>query len=214
MANPQAATQDFVSIRDVRDNVIIQKNGQMTMILLASSINFALKSLDEQQAILSQFQNFLNTIDFSLQIYMQSRRLNIDPYLGLLATLEDKQDNDLMRIQLREYMQFIRTFTTDVDVMSKNFFVAISYTPTKVQIGRGLGTLFTGSGTSAPTGTPTDTIFEEHRTQLEQRLSLVTEGLARIGVRTIPLGKDELVELFYHIYNPADQTSAAPQIDN
>lgn len=212
MPNPQAATQDFVSIRDVRDNVIIQKNGQMTMILLASSINFALKSADEQQAILMQFQSFLNTIDFSLQIYMQSRRLNIEPYIAVLSTLEVKQDNDLMRIQLREYMQFIRTFTTDVDVMSKNFFVAVSYTPTKIALGHGIGTLFSPGGVSA--GTPTDTVFEEHRSQLEQRLSLVTEGLARIGVRTIALGKDELVELFYHIYNPGDLTGAAPQIDN
>lgn len=212
MATSQAATQDFVSIRDVRDNVIIQKNGQLTMILLASSINFALKSLDEQQAILLQFQNFLNTIDFSLQIHMQSRRLNIEPYLAQLAELEGEQDNDLMRIQLREYMQFIRTFTTDVDVMSKNFFVVISYTPAKVPLGKGIGTLLGPSGGTL--STPSDTVFEEHRIQLEQRLSLVTEGLARIGVRTIPLGKDELVELFYHIFNPADQTGAAPQIQN
>ncbi|HEY0964405.1 MAG TPA: hypothetical protein VGE31_01275 [Candidatus Paceibacterota bacterium] len=211
MATPKAATQDFVSIRDVRDNIIVQKNGQLTTILLASSINFALKSLDEQQAILLQFQNFLNTMDFSLQIHMQSRRLNIEPYLSLLAQLEGEQDNDLMRIQLREYMQFIRTFTTDVDVMSKNFFVVISYTPAKVPLGRGIGTLLSSSNSGAATFT--DTVFEEHRIQLEQRLALVTEGLARIGVRTIPLGKDELVELFYHIFNPADQAGSAPHIE-
>lgn len=210
MATSHAASQDFVSIRDIRDNVVIQKNGQMTMILLASSINFALKSLDEQQAILLQFQNFLNTIDFSLQIHMQSRRLNIEPYMAQLAALEGNQDNDLMRIQLREYMQFIRTFTTDVDVMSKSFFVVVSYTPVKVQLGKGIGTLLGPSGSTATL--PNDTMFEEYRTQLEQRLALVTEGLARIGVRTIPLGKDELVELFYHIFNPGDQTGAAPQI--
>src|SRR6056297_907928 len=131
MAGSQAATQDFVSVRDIRDNVVIQKNGQMTMVLLASSINFALKSLDEQKAVLVQFQQFLNTLDFTLQIYVQSRRLNIEPYLELLASLETKQDNDLMRIQLREYMEFIRSFTEDVDVMSKNFFVVIPYTPNK-----------------------------------------------------------------------------------
>ncbi len=210
MATSKAATQDFVSIRDIRENVIIQKNGQMTMILLASSINFALKSLDEQQAILLQFQNFLNTIDFSLQIHMQSRRLNIEPYMEQLAALEGNQDNDLMRIQLREYMQFIRTFTTDVDVMSKSFFVVVSYTPVKVQLGKGIGTLLAPNGGNA--ALPNDTVFEEHRAQLEQRLALVTEGLARIGVRTIPLGKDELVELFYHIFNPGDLTGAAPQV--
>ena len=111
MATNKASTQDFVPVRDIRDNVVILKDGQMCMILLASSINFALKSLDEQRAILSQFQSFLNTIDFSLQFYIQSRQLNIQPYLEQLLQREPQQDNDLMRIQLREYMEFIRTFT-------------------------------------------------------------------------------------------------------
>ncbi len=141
---------------------------------------------------------------------MRSRRLNIQPYLDILSTLEGKQDNDLMRIQLREYMEFIRTFTTQVDVMSKNFFVIVSYSPTKVALGRGLSGLFSAKSGAA---TISDGIFEEERTQLEQRVGLVVEGLARIGVRTVTLGKDELVELFYHSYNPNDPTGSAPLID-
>ena len=207
MATGNAQTQEFVPIKEVRDNVIIQKNGQMTMILLASSVNFALKSLDEQQAILQQFQSFLNTLDFTLQVHMQSRRLNIEPYLELLSGLEANQDNDLMRIQLKEYMEFIRSFTGEVDVMSKNFFVAVSYSPSKLQTNKGVGGLL---NTNRSQASPTDGAFEEHRTQLEQRLSLVVEGLARVGVRTIALGNDELVELFYHIYNPSDPTGSAP----
>ena len=209
MSTSQARTQDFVAISDIKDNVIIQKNGQMNSVLLASSVNFALKSIDEQRAILQQFQSFLNTLDFSLQIHMQSRRLNINPYLAVLAKLEDTQDNDLMRVQLREYIEFIRSFTTDVDVMSKNFFVVVPYTPSKVNLGKGLGLFSPGNKKIT-----SDTEFEENRTQLEQRVSLVAEGLGRIGVRTITLGKDELVELYYHIYNPADSTSSAPLIDS
>lgn len=211
MTPSHSASQNFVSVRDIKDNVVIQKNGQMTMIILASSINFALKSYDEQRAILSQFQQFLNTLDFSIQIQMRSRRLNIDPYLAVLSTLEGKQDNDLMRIQLREYMEFIRTFTNQVDVMSKNFFLVVSYSPTKVNLGRGFGGLFSAKSGAA---TINDGIFEEERTQLEQRVSLVVEGLARIGVRTVTLGKDELVELFYHTYNPNDPTGSAPLTDD
>lgn len=163
-----ATTQDFVTIRDIKDNVVIQKNGQMHMVLLASSINFALKSLDEQKAVLLQFQQFLNTLDFTLQIYVQSRRLNIEPYLELLAGLEVKQDNDLMRIQLREYMEFIRTFTEDVDVMSKSFFVVIPYTPIKINLTKNITNLFTpGHGNITP---PSDTQFEEHRIQLSSEL--------------------------------------------
>lgn len=211
MPTSKAPTQNFVSIKDIRDNVVIQKNGQMTMVLLASSVNFALKSLDEQQAILFQFQQFLNTLDFSLQIYVQSRRLNIEPYLEMLSGLEVKQDNDLMRIQLREYMEFIRTFTTDVAVMNKNFFVVIPYTPTKVNLTKGITNFFAPN--QDPALNTSDMQFDEHRIQLEQRVGVVTEGLARVGVRTITLQKDDLVELFYHLYNPSDPTGSALQTE-
>jgi len=204
----KSATQDFVGIKDIKDNIIIEPSGKMVSILLASSINFALKSLDEQRAILSQFQSFLNTIDFTLQIYVQSRRLNIEPYLATLADLEAKQDNDLMRIQLREYVEFINTFTKEVDVMSKNFFVVIPYTPGAASIKGGVTSIFTGNSSVG-----SETKFEEDRLQLEQRVSLVTEGLARLGVKTISLQQDELTELFYHIYNPGDSTGSAPVLE-
>lgn len=210
MPQTGTATQEFVGIKDIKDSVVIEPNGKMVSILLASSVNFALKSLDEQQAILLQFQNFLNTIDFSLQIYVQSRRLNIKPYLATLANLESEQDNDLMRIQLREYIEFINTFTKDVDVMSKNFFVVVPYSPTAISLKKGVTDMFSGGGKTPLTE---DARYEEHKIQLEQRVSLVTEGLARIGVKTIPLQQDELVELFYHIYNPSDPTGSAPVLD-
>jgi type IV secretory pathway VirB4 component len=201
------ATQDFVAIKDIKDGVVILKSGQMCSVLLASSINFALKSGDEQQAILQQFQSFINTLDFSLQIYVQSRRLNIEPYLALLATRESAQDNDLMRIQLREYMGFIRTFTNEVDVMSKSFFVIVPYTPAPINITRGITSLFTPGQQK---NIPAELQFEEQRIQLEQRVAVVEQGLSRIGVRTIPLKSEDLVELYYHIYNPTDPTGAAP----
>lgn len=207
MPKPSAATQDFVAIRDIKDGVVILKSGQMCMVLLASSVNFALKSNDEQQAILMQFQAFLNTLDFSLQIYVQSRRLNIEPYLELLKSREPLQDNDLMRIQLREYIEFINTFTTEVDIMSKNFFVIIPYTSTPINITKGITSLFS---TKTNVGTPSEMRFEEQRLQIEQRVAIVEQGLSRIGVRTIALKNDDLVELFYHIYNPGDQAGSAP----
>lgn len=207
MPKATPASQDFVAIRDIKDGVVILKNGQMCSVLLASSVNFALKSQDEQQAILQQFQTFINTLDFSLQIYVQSRRLNIEPYLALLATREPAQDNDLMRIQLREYMEFIRTFTREVEVMSKNFFVVVPYTPSPINITRGITSLFSPGGNKA---VPADMQFEEQRIQLEQRVAVVEGGLSRVGVRTIPLKTEDLVELYYHIYNPTDPTGAAP----
>ncbi|MDQ5951712.1 MAG: hypothetical protein QG639_993 [Patescibacteria group bacterium] len=212
MPKISATTQDFVNIKDIKDGVLILKGGQLCSILLASSVNFALKSTDEQQAILQQFQTFLNTLDFSLQIYVQSRRLNIEPYLQLLTTRETSQDNDLMRIQLREYIEFIRTFTNEVDVMNKNFFVVVPYSPAPVNISKGLTSLFTGS--PQKNSAPMEQQFEEHRIQLDQRVALVMEGLAGIGVKTVALKSDDLVELFYHIYNPDNPTGNAPTISN
>ncbi|MEX0912924.1 MAG: hypothetical protein WDZ56_00165, partial [Candidatus Paceibacterota bacterium] len=196
-------TQSFVPLRDIKDNVIILKNGQLNMVLLASSINFALKSVDEQEAILRQFQSFLNTIDFSLQFYIQSRRLNIQPYLDLLAGREEAQDNDLMKIQLREYMQFVKTFTTEVDVMTKSFFVVVPYTPISANLQNNL------EGFKELIGAKKDVYFDdknfaEHKLQLEQRVALVEQGLSAVGSRTILLQNEELVELYYHIFNPGE----------
>lgn len=206
MAHSSAATQDFVPVRDIKDGVVILKSGQLCKILLASSVNFALKSLDEQKAILFQFQNFLNTLDFSLQIYVQSRRLNIEPYVATLVDRQSIQDNDLMRIQLREYIEFIHTFTTEVDVMTKNFFIVIPYTAPSINFKKGFTNILTKGNASKE-----NTIEEEH-IQLEQRQTIVEQGLNRIGVRTIALDNDELVELFYHLYNPSDISGSAPTI--
>lgn len=199
------ATQNLVPIADIHDDVVILKGGQMCMVLLATSINFALKSADEQQAILSQFQSFLNSLDFSLQIYSQSRRLDIRPYLETLRDREPHQDNDLMKVQLREYMEFIRTFTDQVDIMTKNFFVVISYAPLTLEV-KGLSKLLkTGKQDQSRADK-----FMEDRIQLEQRVSVVEQGLSRIGIRTALLDTEKLIELYYHIFNPED-LSAAPK---
>lgn len=202
----QNATQQFVPVADIHDDVVILKDGQMCMVLLASSINFALKAAEEQQAILSQFQAFLNAVDFSLQIYAQSRRLDIRPYLEILKAREEHQDNDLMRIQLREYMEFITTFTSEVEIMTKNFFVVIPYRSASLEV-EGIGKFLK---TKTKTAEAISDKFFEDRMQLEQRVSVVEQGLARIGIRTAPLGTDELTELYYHIFNPED-LSRAPQ---
>ncbi len=197
------ATQHFVPILDIHDDVVVLKNGQLCMVLLASSINFALKSSEEQQAILSQFQAFLNAIDFSMQVYVQSRRLDVRPYLEILRGREDAQDSELMKIQLREYMEFINTFTEQVEIMTKNFFVVVPYSPNPLD-GSGVPSFFKKKESVEKRA---DKFFED-RTQLEQRISIVEQGLSRIGIRTALLGTNELTELFYHIFNPEDLTNA------
>ena len=201
-------SQDFVHIKDIRDGILILEDGKMCAVLLASSINFALKSSTEQQAILSQFQSFLNTLDFSLQIYVQSRKLDIRPYLEILREREPDQYNDLMKVQLREYMEFVRTFTEEVDIMAKNFFVVIPYSP-RVTDMKGITSLFPGGKKRAEFNKER---FVEDRTQLDQRITVVEQGLARIGVRTAMLGNEEMIELYYHIFNPEEKSTAPQQV--
>lgn len=205
----ESSSQHFVPIADIHDDVVVLKNGQLCMVLLATSTNFALKSIEEQQAILSQFQAFLNSIDFSIQIYVQSRRLDIRPYVDMLHSLEAQQYNNLMKVQLREYIEFIKSFTSQVDIMSKNFFVVVPYTPARLEIKKGIGKFIPGTK-QQDDGAATDKFFED-RTQLEQRVTVVEQGLARIGIRTSALATEQLVELYYHVFNPEDLASAPKQ---
>lgn len=196
----KTATQDFVPIEDIRDGLVILKDGGMRGILMASSINFSLKSNDERQAILLQFQDFLNSLDFSIQIVVQSRRLDIRPYIALLDERYKEQTNDLMKIQIEQYIGFIKSFTESTSIMTKNFFIVVPYDSAVVSVG---GRLPFGLGGKQSTAQKQED-FEERRTQLEQRMGVVEQGLTRCGVRVGKLGTDEVVELFYKIFNPGE----------
>ncbi len=206
IAPKATATQDFVPIKEVRDGVVILKDGSLRALLMASSINLALKSQDEQQAIIGQFQNFLNSLEFSVQFFVESRDLDIRPYIALLEERLAAELDDLMKIQIREYITFIKDFTERANIMTKNFFIIVPYDPALIARGGGVaGTL----GTLLPSGNKnsaalSDTQFEEYRTQLEQRIAVVEQGLVRTGVRIIPLGTEEVIELFYKLFNPGE----------
>lgn len=196
------AAQDFVPIKEVRGGVIVLKDGALVGVMLASSINFALKSREEQEGILYQFQNFLNSLDFSVQFFIQSRKLDIRPYIALLEGRLQAQTDDLMRVQVREYIEFIRSFTERANIMSKHFFVVIPYSPPLVDVKKNISnTVFGKSNLSAE---DKDIGFEEQKTQLEQRMLVVEQGLVRTGVRTVPLGTEEIIELLYKEFNPGE----------
>ncbi len=209
MAVKSKPAQDLVPIKEVRDGVVILRDGSMRMVLMVSSLNFALKSEDEQTAILLQFQSFLNSLDFSTQIFIQSRRLDIRPYLATLQARLKDQLGDLMRIQIEEYIQFIRAFTESTSIMTKTFFVVVPYSSTSIASGASSGGLFGMFGgekkKEVEKGEGGDIArFEEARSQLEQRANVVKQGLIRTGVRAVPLGTEELIELYYKMFNPGD----------
>ncbi len=200
-------TQDFVPIKEVRDGIVILKDGSLRALLMASSINLALKSNDEQQAIVGQFQNFLNSLEFSVQFYIESRDLDIRPYIALLEERYAQELDDLMKIQIREYIAFIKDFTERANIMSKNFFIIVPYEPALISRSGGVKGVVSNLIPNSKGGSNislNDEQFEQYRSQLEQRMAVVEQGLVRTGVRTVKLGTEEVIELFYKLFNPGE----------
>jgi hypothetical protein len=213
------ASQDFVPIREIRDGIVITEDNNMHMVLMASSLNFALRSSDEQEAITSQYQNFLNALDFSVQIMIQSRRLNIEPYLENLRAAEKNQINELLKMQTREYIEFVRSFVETTKIVRKSFYIVATFVPPFLAggakgIGGILGGLF-GKSQTASAKKLEDEKFEEYKTQLWQRVETISGAIAATGVRTAPLNTEELIELYYGLFNPGElERGHAPQIRN
>ncbi len=199
--------QQFVPVQEVRDGVVVLKDGSLCTILLVSSINLSLKSYDEQRATLMQFQNFLNTLDFPVQIVVQSRRYDVRPYILTLENRLKQQEEQLLQVQTREYIQFIQTFTDQVNVMRKSFFVIVPYVPAVLKTNSGLGKFFSFLQSKSRTEGGAISDFEEERTQLEQRVSVVDQGLSGVGLRLVQLGTQEVIEVLYKTFNPGESTS-------
>jgi len=204
MATSSKSTQDFVSIKEIRDGIVILKTGNYRAILMASSINFSLKSDDERTALLLQYQNFLNSLDFSIQIHLESRKLDIEPYLASLEAITKDQNNELLKIQSREYITFIRTFTESTNIMSKNFFIVVPYDPPVVNNSSNFASKIPFL---SKRGSPEQNVknFEAGKLQLQQRLAVVAEGLGRLGVKSAQLDTDELIELYFKLFNPGER---------
>lgn len=212
------AAQDFVPLHEIRDGIAITKDKAMHVILMASSLNFALKSVDEQDAIIAQYQNLLNSLDFSLQFFIQSRKLDIGPYLDTLREALQGQTNELIKIQTREYIEFVKTFVQASNIVSKTFYVVISYIPPLIKIkSKGmLGQLGEAIKRTQEKkeGYIPDEEFEEYKIQIWQRVNSVATGLGRTGVRVVPLNTEELIELYYGLFNPGEvERGGAPHLE-
>lgn len=196
-----STTQSFVPLKDVQNGIVTRDDGVLCAVLLVSSLNFNLKSEDERKAILYQFQSMLNSLEVGIQILVQSRRLNIKPYLQYLEGVYEKQSIELLRLQTREYINFIADFTERNEIMTKQFFVIVTYSP--VSAG-GLTELpFLGKKkTDADQKTN-----EEYITQLLQRVSFIQNNVRALGLRAVQLGTEEVTELLYKTFNPGDTQS-------
>lgn len=194
--------QQLVRIAEIRDGIAILNDGTMRATLMASSVNFALKSQDEQEAIIYAYQEFINSLDFPLQITISSRKMDITPYLEQVKVLRDKQTNDLLRLQMNEYINFIAELVKGSNIMSKTFLITIPFSVQQSTKEGAFGKFSKGVKGAAGKHTLSDQEFEHNRAQLMQRVNQVAIGLQSFGLRLALLQTQELLELYYTSYNP------------
>ncbi len=202
------STQQFVDIAEIKDGVVILKNGGIRRVLMVSGTNFDLKSEEEQNAIIREYQNFLNSLDFSLQFIIHSRKINIEHYLKNLLEKQTNEPSDLLREQISEYAEFIRSFVSANEIMAKTFFIAVPFDSAVALEGpkKLLSNLPIISNISKQSKKnkekEKEKTMEEKINQLDQRIDQVVNGLGVIGLRAVVLNDEELIELFYNLYNP------------
>lgn len=205
----KVSTQQFLEFEQIRQGIMLLKNKALRAVLMVSSQNFALKSEEEQNAILYQFQSFLNSLDFSCQILVHSRRLNVISYLDKLKEIEKKEENDLLKLQIEEYRKFIEEILAEGSVTQKIFYVVVPFTLLESQ----------GQISEKKPKFPikisalTEEEFQGCKTQLWQRVEFIALGLRRCGLQAVPLNTLELVELLWSFYHPIEaEKGYSPEI--
>lgn len=195
---PPTPVQQKIYIDDIRDGVIFTKDGNLRAVLMTTSTNFALKSTEEQDAIILKYQNFINSLDFSVQILAVSRRLDISDYVLNLEHKRKEQPNELLRIQIAEYIDFIKNLIQISNIMAQSFYVVVPLSRVEKKEGGIIEKL--GLFNKKEVGHEQKTA-EELKSQLWQRVEYVAGGLGSIGIKAVPLNTQELIELFYRLYN-------------
>jgi hypothetical protein len=207
----QSPSQNFVPISEIRDGIVMLKNGEMRAVLLATPLNLGLKSFDEQQATINGFQNFLNALEFPIQIVSSSRRLDIRPYLLSLENRLPEIKEELLRVQTREYIEFIRWFNDQYNIMSKFFYIVVPYNggfsnSKQTSALASIGDIFKSSNTTMEN--IDSKRFEETRSQVEQRIAVVQQGLTSMGIQTNQLDTPALIEMYHGLFNPGELSAA------
>ena len=204
MTQTTGATQKFVDIDEIKNEVIYMKNGGLRKILLINGINFDLRSEEEQQMILGSFQSFLNRLDFPIEFFIHSRKINIKSYLDKMKQREEDEKNELLKIQIGEYINFIRSFVEENPIITKSFFVVVPYNPiaTVEEAKKGLSKIMTSLTGGNKKEDEKNESMSKKLQQLNYRVEEVVAGLEQIGLRTNKMSDEELTELFYNLYNP------------
>lgn len=199
-SKPQASTQAYLDIAEVKEGTVVMKDGSLRAVIAVSSTNFSLKSGEEQNALINSYQSFLNGLAFPVQILMQSRKLDVHSYLDRLRSVMQEQTNELLRLQTQEYIEYITKLIEFASIMNKTFYIIIPYT-SGIAVQESLLSRLTKILNPVSKISSQKQQFATDRELLYQRVSQVTGGLGGMGLRTIILNTEELIELLYNSYN-------------
>lgn len=194
-------TQRYLPFREIRDGVVIMKDGSLRRVMLVSSLNFALKSQEEQEGIIQGYIAFLNSLEYELQIVIQSRPLNINRYLEKIDELKNAQTNELLRRQTASYRAFVEAMVKDAHIMDKKFFVVVPFS-SSTKKRKSFWSRFMEVVYAASSVTLSQSRFAESVTELDRRVQQVNGGLQSIGLQSQVLDTQALIELYYNTYNP------------
>jgi len=209
--NNPISTQRYLKIADIKKDTVIMKDGTLRAVLMVSSINFALKSEDEQEAIISGYVSFLNNLDFPIQVVVQSRELNIANYLESMRKKANEQTNELLKNQTLQYVDYVSQLVSLGKIMNKHFYIIVPYNPISDKRKGFWQSLIEAFR-------PIDVInLKEERfiylkKQLSERIGSVINGLSSMGLNVVQLDTQGLIELFYNVYN--QETAANQPLDN
>lgn len=195
----RSSTQDHLDIEDIRDNLVLLKDGACCLLLETTAVNFSLLSESEQDAIIYAYAGLLNSLTFPIQIVVTSQKKNIANYLALLAGQKQKIANPLLKTQVERYYEFVKKTVAENEVLDKKFYLVIPFSSLEL----GVSTALTSSLKRKP-GLPFDkqSILTKAKNVLIPKRDHLLKQLTRIGLKAKQLTTPDLIKLFYNYYNP------------
>ena len=200
-SRPTASTQQYLDIAEIRDDIVVMKDGTLRAVLLAASINFSLKSEEEQEATIQAYISFLNTLEEPVQIAIQSRKLNIDDYLNRLSATEKELTNELLKAQIADYRNFVSELVELGEIMQKKFFVVVAYNPASAKR-KGFFTRMTEIITPLVSVRLRAERLQQRKTDLMTKVDGIRAAMSSMSIQTAMLDTQSLIELYYSSYNP------------
>jgi hypothetical protein len=203
--NP-SSTKNSLELSEIRDGLVIMKDGSFRAVVACKSINFDLMSSREREGIEYSYQNFLNSLNHPVQILVRSQRVDIGPYIDKLVELRRNQDNMLLNVLMDDYIGFIDVLSQEANIMDKSFFIVIPYFPAgdlsnlKDQAKGFFGRVFAKPNNTVKKIDTAD--YQKAKDEIKNRVDGVTSGLFQMGIQSVQLTTKELGELYYNFYNP------------